>query len=817
MNAPRLEDGRSNDESALTTRHSVAKKKRTLDFVASVSLWLHTLSTHSLFDRGMAFTTSLLSVVHIVDSSNLLLRLPASADGSSSGGFGRLTMDRMGGDALARRMMQHFATLSQVLVNVPPAVDPLTGTPPAAVDDAGYLHLFVDLTKLFPALVKDTSALALLVRQLYRKSVLLGHSLGMPAMAKVTKMTPGGGVVMKLLESGLTAVALTTEGVEPPPEEGATVPVRLLAYDTKADISTVTLNPSTIARSPRSVEEVAACAMHFPVDTIIACKVLSVGTVDSWDEAAGHKPLSKKMSLLVCESPSISLAVDASLQEEDTVKETLPLRTASVVVFVPVLSSELEGNTDLETVGHTMQIRVVFTPCREWTSHTPFLVGCRIADGEPTTPVWMPPARWALRERVIRAIAAGERIEGAMDVPFPWKVRRPRTLADIRSEINAHSESSRLTSDKGPSRRELETEIDKFERSNGKIAPRSPEEFEKLLVSAPNASYVWTQYMAFHLQAHETEKARLVAEKALRTIGVRENKELLNIWVAYMNAENMQGTPESLTAVFKRALQHNEQQRMVHEKLTDIFAASKKLPQWVSACRVLVSKFPTYRVGWEKLAVALVESERRDQLKRMLKDASCAISKDDYCRLVVHIAVHDYQSPQGADRARSELESLLVSNPRRSDVWGVYLDHEVKLLQKKVRGDSSDQVERGASSAPPLGLSTAAVSAVRTLFERVVAIPFPPKVVQGFMTKFLQFEQTFGSAATVEHVKQLARAYVEAKVANAVGVPVTETAAYSTAAPVNPDHGSIAPPTAQPHPAVAPTPSVGQKRSRPAA
>lgn len=53
------------------------------------------------------------------------------------------------------------------------------------------------------------------------------------------------------------------------------------------------------------------------------------------------------------------------------------------------------------------------------------------------------------------------------------------------------------------------------------VRPDSTTAFERLLLSSPDSSLLWLQYMAFHLQATEIEQARAVAERALKTISFR--------------------------------------------------------------------------------------------------------------------------------------------------------------------------------------------------------------------------------------------------------------------------------------------------------
>lgn len=53
------------------------------------------------------------------------------------------------------------------------------------------------------------------------------------------------------------------------------------------------------------------------------------------------------------------------------------------------------------------------------------------------------------------------------------------------------------------------------------VRPDSTTAFERLLLSSPDSSLLWLQYMAFHLQATEIEQARAIAERALKTISFR--------------------------------------------------------------------------------------------------------------------------------------------------------------------------------------------------------------------------------------------------------------------------------------------------------
>lgn len=121
-------------------------------------------------------------------------------------------------------------------------------------------------------------------------------------------------------------------------------------------------------------------------------------------------------------------------------------------------------------------------------------------------------------------------------------------------------------------RRKAEIRIDKTGDldANG---PQSIADFERLLMGQPNSSVLWLSYMAFQLQLSEVSKAREIAERAIRTINIREETEKMNVWIALLNLENTYGTEESLEEVFKRACQYNDSLEM-HERLISIHIQS---------------------------------------------------------------------------------------------------------------------------------------------------------------------------------------------------------------------------------------------------
>ncbi|KAL8645515.1 MAG: hypothetical protein Q9210_006666 [Variospora velana] len=152
---------------------------------------------------------------------------------------------------------------------------------------------------------------------------------------------------------------------------------------------------------------------------------------------------------------------------------------------------------------------------------------------------------------------------------FDWTGGLASTKAqDPKSESDTQASAPK----KKRKKRKPEIQIDRTGDLDAH-GPQSIADFERLLLGQPNSSVLWLSYMAFQLQLSEIDRARDIAERALRTIHIREQDEKLNVWVALLNLENTYGTEASVDAIFKRACQHCDSLD-IHERLISIYIQS---------------------------------------------------------------------------------------------------------------------------------------------------------------------------------------------------------------------------------------------------
>uniref|UniRef100_M3ZCB8 Protein RRP5 homolog n=1 Tax=Nomascus leucogenys TaxID=61853 RepID=M3ZCB8_NOMLE len=329
---------------------------------------------------------------------------------------------------------------------------------------------------------------------------------------------------------------------------------------------------------------------------------------------------------------------------------------------------------------------------------------------------------------------------------FAWNAR----LDSLTPALPPLAESSDSEEDEKPhqatkkkSKKERELEKQKAEKELSRIEealmdpgrqPESADDFDRLVLSSPNSSILWLQYMAFHLQATEIEKARAVAERALKTISFREEQEKLNVWVALLNLENMYGSQESLTKVFERAVQYNEPLK-VFLHLADIYTKSEKFQEAGELYNRMLKRFRQEKAVWIKYGAFLLRRSQAGASHRVLQRALECLPSKEHVDVIAKFAQLEFQLGD-AERAKAIFENTLSTYPKRTDVWSVYIDMTIK------HGSQKD---------------------VRDIFERVIHLSLAPKRMKFFFKRYLDYEKQHGTEKDVQAVKAKALEYVEAK------------------------------------------------------
>ncbi|NXG17727.1 RRP5 protein, partial [Grallaria varia] len=322
----------------------------------------------------------------------------------------------------------------------------------------------------------------------------------------------------------------------------------------------------------------------------------------------------------------------------------------------------------------------------------------------------------------------------AMDIPV---LNQKEESSESEEEEDPQSKLKKKTKkEKELEKQKKEKELCKVEAAlmDPSRQPQSADDFDRLVLSSPNSSILWLQYMAFHLQATEIEKARAVAERALKTISFREEQEKLNVWVALLNLENMYGTEETLMKVFERAVQYNEPLK-VFQHLCDIYASSEKYKQAEELYHTMLKRFRQEKSVWLKYASFLLKQGQAEATHRLLERALKALPTKEHVDVISRFAQLEFRF-EDTEHAKALFENTLSSYPKRTDIWSIYMDIMIKHGSQKE---------------------------VRDIFERVIHLSLAPKKMKFFFKRYLDYEKKFGTAESVLAVKKAALEYVETK------------------------------------------------------
>lgn len=184
--------------------------------------------------------------------------------------------------------------------------------------------------------------------------------------------------------------------------------------------------------------------------------------------------------------------------------------------------------------------------------------------------------------------------------------------ADIKKSSSRRAKKSEnIQKEKLIAKREIDLLEDKRN-------PEVSEDYERLLLSEPNNSFLWIKYMAFQLELAEPGKARLIAKRAIDVISFRDEQERLNIFVASLNLELKYGSQEDVLEVFGRACQMVDPKK-VHLQLASIYSKNLQLGLAEDILKKTIKKFKQSCKVWKEYCLFLVQNARADEAHEVLK------------------------------------------------------------------------------------------------------------------------------------------------------------------------------------------------------
>jgi rRNA biogenesis protein RRP5 len=326
------------------------------------------------------------------------------------------------------------------------------------------------------------------------------------------------------------------------------------------------------------------------------------------------------------------------------------------------------------------------------------------------------------------------------DLGFEWDAKEASDDAALGKSTDQDSDKVALSKrEKKRLREARELEILHREQAlrDGDQVPESAQEFEKLLIASPRSSFLWVRYMAFHVSCGAYEEAKEVAERVIVAIPASEESERMNVWAAYLNLENKYGTPspeEAVQKLFKRAVQIASAKHM-YMTLISMYERNGQDEPLEENLKKAVKKFSYSLKVWMAYIRTNVLKGDSEAARKLLDRATQALPKHKHIKLLMRTALLEMKEGN-PERGRTMFEGILRNYPRRTDIWSVYIDQEIK------QGDTQR---------------------IRALFERATHLDLNAKSMKFLFKRYLDFERSEGDSERIAHVKKRAMEYVSNK------------------------------------------------------
>lgn len=268
--------------------------------------------------------------------------------------------------------------------------------------------------------------------------------------------------------------------------------------------------------------------------------------------------------------------------------------------------------------------------------------------------------------------------------------------------------------------------------------PQTVDDFERLLLSSSHESIHWVKYMAYWLQLSELDRAREVAERAVRSTSFQAEQERFNVWVAYLNMEASFGN--KVEEVFKRAVPYLNAKR-VYLQMAHIWARLENAQKAEDAFKVLCEKFAYSKKAWGARLEWLFAKQDLGEARQMLSVALKKLATKKHLQIITKVALLEYKLGS-RERGKTMLEGVVHEYPSRLDLWAVYFDAAIK------------------AHTPPV-TTQPELEPLRTLFTRSTTLSLKPFKMKFFYKRWLAFEKEYGDEQSEALVRQKAREFIE--------------------------------------------------------
>lgn len=199
------------------------------------------------------------------------------------------------------------------------------------------------------------------------------------------------------------------------------------------------------------------------------------------------------------------------------------------------------------------------------------------------------------------------------------------------------------------------------------------------------------------------------------------------MWLALLKLEHDYGDAKSLQDAFGRAVAESRG-KMLHLHLASVCEQGGNLAGAVDYLERALKKYKYSKKVWMAYQHHHLRQGQADIAKQLLQRSLQSLSKHKHVEVITKFASAEFDLGS-VDRGRVLFEELVSNFPKRSDLWHVYVDKEIKAGH---------------------------LAQARQLFERMLSNKVNVKNMKAIFKKYLDFEKRFGTPASADEVLQKA-------------------------------------------------------------
>ena len=167
--------------------------------------------------------------------------------------------------------------------------------------------------------------------------------------------------------------------------------------------------------------------------------------------------------------------------------------------------------------------------------------------------------------------------------------------------------------------------------------------------------------------------------------------------------------------------------------MAEVYAESGDHAGAISIFEKALKKYKKSKKVWSAYELFKMRIKDAEGAESVYRRALQSLSRHKHAEFIIKTALGAFDMNY-IDRGRHLFEEFLSANPKRNDIWHVYLDKEIKMGH---------------------------INEARLIFDRMIVMKINPKNMKTIFKKYLSFESKYGTVESQELVKQKAKDYVQ--------------------------------------------------------